>query len=220
MTKNQYATYLGALIDEPIDLQGFDLEDQFYGYFQCFMPYGENLEKVFEPLANAKELHQRIKPMYQITEKQVLEVFKENASPGYFVAAPLGSSEQALLWAKKWLENLVVFADFLQDKELSLALSGIKEVKIGQKVEHSEINDLFWDAFCNWKDDNTDFQELISVLSEAYYSIACDYYISAYLQYPSFKSKPTINWLAPYFELWKLGFRFELTTTELILIQH
>lgn len=220
MTKSEYASYLGAIIDEEIDANSKYLEDQFYGYFQSFMPYGEKLEKVFEPLPDGSALYDRIKPIYSATEEQALDLFNANASPGYFVPSEISATDDVMACAKRWLENLVVFADFVTDADLCLALQSVKNVRIGDKVDESDLQDVLWDVFSDWKNENLDSDALISVLDEAYYSIACDYFIAAYLQYPSFKNKPAIDFLAPYFELWKRGFRLQLTTTELLLIKH
>ena len=45
----------------------------------------------------------------------------------------------------------------------------------------------------------------LSVLGEAYYSINCDYLLSAYLQYPNYAQKPQADFLKPYFELYLAG---------------
>ncbi|PAM93318.1 hypothetical protein B4N84_18720 [Flavobacterium sp. IR1] len=64
--------------------------------------------------------------------------------------------------------------------------------------------------------ENSDESELIAVLDEAYYSISCDYFIAAYFQYPRYKNKPEIDFLEPYFRLWKQGRRFVLNDNKLI----
>ncbi|ATA90586.1 sodium:solute symporter [Capnocytophaga stomatis] len=65
--------------------------------------------------------------------------------------------------------------------------------------------------------DNTDYESLISILREAYYSINCDYFLAAYLQYPNYNDKPNGDFLKPYFELWQRGFRFVINDNKLIL---
>jgi hypothetical protein len=52
--------------------------------------------------------------------------------------------------------------------------------------------------------EHKDYNAPIEILDEAYYSIACDYWISYYLQWNRYglKGDP----FAPYFELYKLGY--------------
>ncbi|OAM31483.1 hypothetical protein A7P95_00165 [Eikenella longinqua] len=42
------------------------------------------------------------------------------------------------------------------------------------------------------------------------YSVNCDYYLAAYLQYPLFRNKPKSDFLRPYFDLWQQGYGFAL----------
>ena len=50
--------------------------------------------------------------------------------------------------------------------------------------DFNDTQDLFGEVFSEWQTSNTDYNSPEQVLDEAYYSINCDYYLSAYLQYP------------------------------------
>jgi hypothetical protein len=220
MTQKEYAEYLGNLIDEEIDTEAEYLDDQFYAYFQCFMPDGENADKVFEPITNGQLFHERIKPIFTTTEKEVSEIFEQNVSPGYFV--PIKKSDMGVLQkiGKQFLENLIIFASFVNDEGLINDLKEINEVEISNTNEQDFDNEKhqgLYDAFSDWRIENSDESELIAVLDEAYYSVSCDYFLSAYFQYPRYKNKPEIDFLKPYFELWKLGYKFVLNNKKLIL---
>ncbi|TDG36657.1 sodium:solute symporter [Pedobacter changchengzhani] len=65
--------------------------------------------------------------------------------------------------------------------------------------------------------ENENEEKLNSVLSEAYYSINCDYYLSYYLQYPSFVDKPEQDFLKSYFEIWKNGHYCKFDKSRLII---
>ena len=52
MNQKEYAKYLGDLIGEEVDVETDCLDDQFFAYFQCFMPFGKDAEKIFEPITN------------------------------------------------------------------------------------------------------------------------------------------------------------------------
>ena len=55
------------------------------------------------------------------------------------------------------------------------------------------------------------------VLSEAYYSIDCDYLLSAYLQYPNYAQRPQEDFLKPYFELYLTGWQIAFERSEVVV---
>lgn len=220
MTQKEYAAYLGNLIGEEIDTERKFLEEQFYAYFQCFMPYGKDAEKIFEPISNGQVFYERIKPIFKTTEKEALEVFEQNASPGYFVPGKKEDTKILEETGERILKNLIVFAAFIEDGELVKSLKGISEIEISNSDQQDFNNDKhlsLYEAFSDWRIENSDKSELVSILDEAYYSINCDYFLSAYFQYPRYKNKPEIDFLKPYFELWEQGRRFVLSNSKLIL---
>lgn len=220
MTQKEYAMYLGNLIDEEIDTEADYLDDQFYAYFQCFMPYGENVDKVFEPITDGQLFYERIKSIFTTTEKEVLEIFEENAFPGYFVPSKKDNKDLLKEIGKQFLENLIVFAEFIKDEELITDLKEMNEIEISNTDEQDFDNEKhlnLYETFSDWRIENSDERDLIEVLDEAYYSVSCDYFLSAYFQYPRYKNKPEIDFLKPYFELWKQGYSFVLNNKTLIL---
>lgn len=58
-----------------------------------------------------------------------------------------------------------------------------------------------YEAITEWMIDTQGLDAKLSVLGEAYYSVNCDYLLSAYLQYPNYAQKPQEDFLKPYFEL-------------------
>lgn len=215
MTQKEYALYLGQLIDEEVDTESeyLDLDDQFYAYFQCFMPYGKNVEKIFEPIPDGAMFYERLKPIFEATEQEVLEVYEQGASPGYFVSSKTADKEQLQRIGRELLNHLILFAEFIQNEELWDALQAIKTIEIADTeiVDFdSNMHEMWYETFSDWRLENSDSDSLIAILDEAYYSISCDYYLSAYFQYPRYKNRPAIDFLKPYFELWKYGYRFVL----------
>lgn len=77
MRKKEYSKHLGEIISEDIDIESDDLNCQFYGYFQSFMPNGNRLKKVFEPIKNGKLYFDRIIKIYSATEKEFYQLSKE-----------------------------------------------------------------------------------------------------------------------------------------------
>lgn len=219
MTQKEYAQHLGNLIGEEVDTESKYLDDQFYAYFQCFMPYGKDAEKIFEPVPNGKLFYERVKPIFETTENEALSVFEQNASLGYFVPDKKEDTEVLKEIGEDFLKNLLIFAEFIKDEELIKDLKEITVIEIAntddQDFENPKFSSLY-DAFSDWTIENSDESELIAVLDEAYYSISCDYFIAAYFQYPRYKNKPEIDFLEPYFRLWKQGRRFVLNDNKLI----
>ena len=86
--------------------------------------------------------------------------------------------------------------------------------------EFNNTRDLFGEAFGEWRISNTDYNSPEQVLDEAYYSINCDYYLSAYLQYPLYRTKPDSDFLRPYFDLWRQGYGFTLDEDCLYLCKY
>ena len=219
MTQQEYAQYLGKLVGIKID-SDIDLEEQFFGYFQEFMPYGDNLEKVFEPLPCGAELYERIKPIFKATQSDFLAAQKENCTPMYFIPPKSDSTSELYALAESLLIGLIDFAKFIKAKELQKLLSKITNIEISQNQEQdfdNEANIELYEVLSIWLIDNTDYDSLILLLQEAYYSVANDYFLSAYLQYPVLIQKPNSDFLKPYFEIWKVGYHFVINDDKLIL---
>ena len=84
---------------------------------------------------------------------------------------------------------------------------------IDRAVRHAfqrEADELFYEIFYQWRQDNIDPDSPEQVLAEAYYSIYEDEYLATYLQYPMYDDKPDSDFLRPYFDLWRQGYGFAL----------
>lgn len=66
MTNFEYARRIDETtgLDLDLDCKEIDLQDKFYGLFQCFIPDGVGVEAVFAPLQNGTELQV---PIYAVT---------------------------------------------------------------------------------------------------------------------------------------------------------
>lgn len=212
MNQQEYAEYLFKLLgEEPQAADKYNgWEDYFYGLFQGFMPDGEGVAAVFEPLEKGQELLARIMPVYQNTAEHNQEILDGGYIPGYF-CPPVQDEAEVRQTGERLLEGLREFARFVEDEELIAALAAIKQIRLGEPAEEfNDTRDLFGEAFDEWRISNTDYNSPEQVLDEAYYSINCDYYLSAYLQYPLYRTKPDSDFLRPYFDLWKQGYGFTL----------
>ena len=68
-----------------------------------------------------------------------------------------------------------------------------------------------------WVIDSPKLDAKIWVLSEAYYSIDCDYLLSAYLQYPNYAQRPQEDFLKPYFEPYLTGRQIAFERSEVVV---
>lgn len=208
MNKKEYAKYLGELIDEEINLEA-DLEDQFYAYFQCFMPDGEGLEKVFEPIENGEAYYKRLIQIYEVTEEKTKQLAKQGVAPGYFCPSPVQNEKLLIDYGKEYILNMQKFAKLTEDEEFIQTMQNIKDVEINkssEKNDENETNYMVSDCITGWYLDNTDYDLILEVLSEAYYSVECCYFLSYYFQHPRFEDKIKFDLFKPYFQIWKMGY--------------
>ncbi|WP_195575119.1 hypothetical protein [Paenibacillus sp. 1001270B_150601_E10] len=212
MDKQSYARYLLQLMEEEVEATEGDVEDSaLYGYFQMYMPYGQGVEATFEPLEDGHAYLQRIKQIYELLDP---EDFSGDTIPGYFNSkvkdvpheALRGLGEQFIKGLKELLDEL---AEGEGADEAAAYLSSIEEVKL---LSHGEIDGIrqsydpeIYEAIFDVVSEHKDDDAPIEILDEAYYSIACDYWISYYLQWHRYglKGDP----FAPYFELYRLGYK-------------
>ncbi|OZB99152.1 hypothetical protein CJP46_06550 [Paenibacillus sp. XY044] len=212
MDQQEFGRYVLGLMDEEEaeETTGPIEEDMYYGYFQIYMPSGNGLEATFTPLEDGDVYLKRILPIYEMLDPQD---FQGEGMPGYFNGKSDHVSEKELkdlgkshiLGLKQLMED---HAELEEAVEASTYLGSIREVEIvsGSEMEkiRQEYDPVVHESLFELISEHTDDNEPVHVLSEAYYSIACDYWISYYLQWHRYglDGDP----LAAYFELYRLGY--------------
>ena len=214
-------------------------EDQLYGLFQCFMPHGEGVAKVFEGLGDpllAQALLQRLMPIYSSTSERTEQAFEAGYAPGYFVPrSDASDSAQAGLVAlgEQQLANWRSWAQGMGDASLQAALAKLARVElvrasrhdaaVTQRREAAETHQAVHDALFDWFHEQMPDDALMDVMSEAYYAIACDYWVSYHLQAPALQPVAGVphmpDLLAPNFELYLRGCSLVLTEDALLVTQ-
>ncbi|QTD41520.1 hypothetical protein [Sporosarcina sp. Te-1] len=211
MDKQSYARYLLQLMDEEVDADESDIEEAwFYGYFQMYMPDGKGVEATFEPLEDGHAYLQKIVQIYEMLSP---EDFSGPAVPGYFIGKASNVTDEVLLnYGRQFiqdLQDLLMESSGKTDTEDSAEyLLKIEEVRIvspgsidGIRQQYDpEIYETIFDIINEQKE----YDEPIEVLDEAYYSIACDYWISYYLQWQRYRLNG--DPFAAYFELYRRGY--------------
>ena len=211
MDKQTYARYLLQLMEEEVDSDESDIEEaQFYGYFQMYMPDGKGVEATFEPLEDGHAYLQRILKIYKMLEP---EDFRGSAVPGYFTSKAVNVTNEILInYGRQFiqgLKDLMLESSEKADTVDSVDyLLGIKEIKIIPSGSIDEIRQQYdpeiYETIFDIINEQKEYDEPIEILDEAYYSIACDYWISYYLQWHRYRLNG--DPFAAYFELYRRGY--------------
>ena len=228
MTNFEYASHINEVagLDLSLDCEEIDLQDKLYGLFQCFMPEGAGVEAVFAPLQNGAELQARIMPIYAVTAQQTREAFDQGVAPGYFCPPQDAKFDEEALksLALAYVRNLKIFAEFLGNDELLKMLNEIKSARVQESFDLAHHEDglacAVYEAITEWMIDAPKLDAKLWVLGEAYYSIDCDYLLSAYLQYPNYAQRPQEDFLKPYFELHLAGRQVAFEQGEVVVFTH
>ena len=200
MTPSDYIKYLLRLIGE--DEAGSD--DDLFGLFQTFRPDGKGVEQVFAPLVNGQSFIERILPVYEATASSPAE-------DAYFVVRrePAGSERalqlgQALSFAFSQLSLQV------GDPELIAVCKSPNVMACGVSADalRSDEHLCVYETLGDWFTELTEYERPEAVLYEAFYSIACDPWLSLYLRWPHFAERVTGDPFASYFSLWQAGLDF------------
>jgi hypothetical protein len=238
MDQQEYGRYLLALSAEEIEPDD-DMEveaDHLYGFFQGFMPSGTGVERVFEPIPDGQRFLDRIRPIYEMLNP---EDFAGEYVPGYFNGGNEDASEgtlrglgEELIKRLKSLFSIVPEKDVEADsaKEAIRALACVKEVvvlppgeigKLEQRLiqgTDEEDSEVVYEALGELIRSRSDYSENIELLNEAYYSIACDYWVAYYLQWPRYQGlQEADDCLYPYFELYRYGYNLHWTQNKLFI---
>ncbi|OWA37252.1 hypothetical protein B9G55_04075 [Saccharibacillus sp. O16] len=228
MNQQEYGLYLLNLIDaEPMDDDGVT-QDDLYGYFQCFMPEGQGIERIFEPLEIGDQLLERIRPLYAMLNPAD---FEGDSVPGYFNGGQNdASTEQLEAYGKAYLEGLGrLFA--LEPELAEEAVEAITRITGVQVLEPGEIaailddyehedeeQTILYETLSEVIAEHTDYEDTLEILSEAYYSIGCDYTLSYHLQWPKYsKLQAAGEPFAPYAELYKRGYHITVHERKLLI---
>ena len=187
------------------------------------MPDGAGARAVFAPLQSGTELQARIMPIYAVTAQQTREAFDQGMAPGYFCPPqdPKFGGEALKSLALAHVRNLKIFAEFLGKNELLEMLEQVKSARVQESFDlaHNKdrLADAVYEAITEWMLDAPKLDAKLWVLGEAYYSINCDYLLSAYLQYPNYAQRPQEDFLKPYFELYLAGRQIAFERGEVVV---
>ena len=144
-------------------------------------------------------------------------------APGYFCPPqdPKFGGEALKNIALAYVRNLKIFAEFIDDDELSKMLGEIKSARVQESFGLAHDKDglacAVYEAITEWMIDSPKLDMKLWVLGEAYYSINCDYLLPVYLQYPNYAQRPQEDFLKPYFELYLAGRQITFERGEVVV---
>jgi hypothetical protein len=182
-------------------------EDRWYGVFQGYRPRGDGVEEVFAGLPDAPEYAARIRSVCQVT------LYERWAQDAYFVVhTPQPEPDEQLIgFGQELLRGLrliAVFATLSGKRELHEYLSGVSRVVVAppgkcnrNHEDHQFVHETVGDILRGFQD----YSHRIVQLREGFYSVACDYWLAWYLQWPYFHKWVPQDVFRPYFDLWSRG---------------
>jgi hypothetical protein len=225
--QKEYFNYLLQLGNE--EAKENPVEDDLFGYFEFFRPEGKGLEKVFAPVPMGEAYLQRMSQVYEATKN-------DDPHRAYFVVGhPITLSKNDLIKiGTELLNNLKLFASeiagqelthktkriYVESAEMVEVIGKINKVKILEDQPLDFEKDEYYcvtETLSDWIGEHSEPDELIDCLGEAYYSIACDYWIRYYLEWPRFQHLISKDIFEPYFKLWKSGLRFSIYDDVLVI---
>jgi hypothetical protein len=183
-----------------------EAEAELYGFFQSFRPDGRGLAGAFERVAGGDELLQRLLDVYRVTAPGW-----EPSDAYFLVKAPQPLTDAALSeYARRHRDSMAQIASYVGEDELGSFLKEAGElvtVAPSDSTPASEGANLrIYEAAVDFMTGLDPEESEALLLGEAYYGIACDYFLKYHLLWPLYRrSSPLDEPFEAYSQLWKHG---------------
>jgi hypothetical protein len=174
------------------------------GMLNRYRPMGEGLERLLGNDAVEQAVHARLRRIYEAT------------APGcksgdlYFVVrqpSPIDAS-QAMNLAREHVARMAQLAVHLKDSEVAEALAEVEVTSdpAGAAGQDDDLGILVYEFLTDFLAGLQPRQHEIFFLKEAFYSMANDYFLMAYVVWPAAGLPESLAAaMDPYFELWRHG---------------
>lgn len=184
-----------------------DDADRWFGVFQGYRPAGEGVEAVFEGMPDAAEYAARIRAVCRAADHD------DWARDAYFVVRRRRPAPSVDLIAAghDLLSGLKLIAEIVARSgrpELKEYLGRVRQVEVGPPGtgdrghdDHALVHEGVGDYLGSLDDDDHPAVRL----REGFYSVACDYWLAWYLQWPYYRTWVERDVFRPYYELWASG---------------
>lgn len=181
-------------------------DEDYYGLFQQFRPNGDGIEQAFAGIPDSDEYVERLLEIFQATDNETC------ATDAYFIVRfPLATSTDELhRLGREMIGGFRSLADRIGNAELSQYLGSVTGPEIVDPSRMNRSNDdnlLVMEATGDFLNAIGDSENPIVNMSEAFYSVACDFFLKYYLMWPAYSKQIGIGCdvFRPYFELWRRG---------------
>lgn len=184
-----------------------DDDDRWFGVFQRYRPDGAGVENVFAGLPDAPDYAERVRSVCRAAHHDAWE------RDAYFVVRqpPPASDEELVAFGRELLSGLrlvAVLATLSGRRDLHEYLSRVSNVAVVTSAgcdrrndDHARVHEAIGDILSGFHD----YEHPAVRLREGFYSVACDYWLAWFLQWPYFHRSVPRDVFRPYFELWARG---------------
>lgn len=187
-------------------------KDDLFGFFQRFRPQGDGLESLFVSVPEGEAVLARLRNVYSATATP--GTLRPEVEDAYFIVnCPVPAPPEELeASAMTMLENWREMAIDLKDSDLVSQLTPTPTVVIDKAAtppvdprDTSSLDVWFYDLRSDWMR-SLDRCPQANWMSEAFYSIGCDYALAAYITWPWYRAASRLaDPFAPHFHLWRHG---------------
>jgi len=191
-----------------------------FGLFQQFRPDGVGVEVVFDGVPNASEYVERLRTIYRAAyhDDWDRDVY-------FIVRSPQAASpEELAAFGMEYVAGLRFLSGMLAKRghpRLDKYLASVTGAVVVPHATANRMNDddtLVYEAVSDFMGEFYNYEHPIIKLREAYYSVACNYYLGWYLQWPYFSEKIPRDVFRPFFELWVRGYGCVFQGSSLCLV--
>lgn len=198
-----------------------DDSDRWFGVFQGYRPNGDGVEAVFAGLPDSHDYVARLRSVCRAT------LHPDWARDAYFVVRtpPPATDEELVGLGQELLSGLrlvAVLATLSGHRDLFEYLGGVSGVAVvapgecNREDEHMQVHEALGDILRGFHD----YDHRAVQLGEGFYSVACDYWLAWYLQWPYFREWVPRDVFRPYFELWSRGCEVAFHDNSLFIARH
>jgi hypothetical protein len=179
-------------------------EDEYFGLFQQFRPLGDGVERAFLHVPDADKYISRLLEVFRATSSE------ECRDDVYFVVrSPASTTPNELRTiGHQFIYNLRTLTAMIGNAELSEYLSALRDVDVVQKSRLNRSNDdnlLVMETVGDWLGTLGAWNDPIPRMREAFYGVACDFFLMYFLQWPYYERWCSLDVFRPYYELWRRG---------------
>lgn len=183
-------------------------EEKWFGVFQGYRPNGDGVESLFVGLPDSDEYVHRLRTVYKAAHHD------NWAEDAYFVVrSPREiATEEVIGFGRELLSGLRLMALLAKLGGNGDLLSYLDPVSEVIEVPNATLDRKNHQNLDTLSSANriliglSDYDHAIPKLREGYYSVACDYWLGWYLQWPYFRASIPRDVFRPYFDLWSCGY--------------